>query len=90
MSALLPTAAATAGLLGGIGFTVSLLMNQLAFDGSPQVLAEGTLAVLLGSMVSVVASAILVSQQAAHYRKIREMRIAARLDRADTGELPAA
>ena len=80
---------ATAGLLGGIGFTVSLLMNQLAFDGSPQVLAEGTLAVLLGSMVSVVASAILVSQQAAHYRKIRELRIAARGERADTGELPA-
>jgi NhaA family Na+:H+ antiporter len=47
-------------LLGGIGFTVSLLMNELAFAGQ-EVADEGTLAVLLGSAVSILGSALLVS-----------------------------
>lgn len=51
----------TIALLGGIGFTVSLLMNELAFAGSPEVRDEGTLAVLLGSGISMVAAAIVVS-----------------------------
>jgi len=67
----------TVGLLGGIGFTVSLLMNQLAFADSPEVLTEGTLAVLLGSVISAIAGAIMVSQQARYHRRIRELRIAA-------------
>ncbi|MEO6827497.1 MAG: Na+/H+ antiporter NhaA [Microbacteriaceae bacterium] len=71
----------TAGALGGIGFTVSLLMNQLAFAGSPEVVAEGTLAVLLGSTISIVLSGILVSREAAHYRRLRRLRIAARQPR---------
>jgi Na+:H+ antiporter, NhaA family len=67
----------TAGALGGIGFTVSLLMNDLAFAGDETVLGEGTLAVLLGSSVSIVASAVLVSRQAAYYRRLRTLRLAA-------------
>lgn len=59
------------GALGGIGFTVSLLMNDLAFADSPEVSAEGTLAVLLGSLISMVIAAILVSRQAAHFRRLR-------------------
>ncbi|HWU46682.1 MAG TPA: Na+/H+ antiporter NhaA [Humibacter sp.] len=55
--------------LGGIGFTVSLLMNELAFAQSAEVVDEGTLAVLLGSAVSMVLSAILVSARARHYRR---------------------
>jgi NhaA family Na+:H+ antiporter len=47
--------------LGGIGFTVSLLMNELAFARSAEVADEGTLAVLLGSAVSIAGSAVLVS-----------------------------
>lgn len=39
--------------LGGIGFTVSLLMNQLAFS-SPNEITQGTLGVLAGSMVAIV------------------------------------
>ena len=39
----------TIAALGGIGFTVSLLMNELAFAGDRAGAAEGTLAVLLGS-----------------------------------------
>lgn len=50
-----------AGTLGGVGFTVSLLMNELAFRQDPGVADEGTLAVLLGSSVSIVAAAIVVA-----------------------------
>ena len=64
----------TAGALGGVGFTVSLLMNQLAFAQTPEVVAEGTLAVLLGSSISIVLSGILVSRQAAYYRRLRTLR----------------
>ncbi|RKR75020.1 Na+/H+ antiporter NhaA [Frondihabitans australicus] len=51
----------TVAMLGGIGFTVSLLMNELAFKKSAEIVDEGTLAVLLGSAVSIVVSAVLVS-----------------------------
>ncbi|MFF2387469.1 Na+/H+ antiporter NhaA [Agromyces sp. NPDC058104] len=57
------------GTLGGIGFTVSLLMNELAFAGMPAVADEGTLAVLLGSGVAIAASALAVSARSAHYRR---------------------
>jgi NhaA family Na+:H+ antiporter len=65
---------ATAGALGGIGFTVSLLMNELAFATKPEVADEGTLAVLLGSAISMVIAAILVSRLAAYYRRLRQLR----------------
>ncbi len=57
-----------AGALGGIGFTVSLLMNELAFAEQPDVADEGTLAVLLGSLISMVIAGILVSRLARQYR----------------------
>jgi Na+:H+ antiporter, NhaA family len=44
--------------LGGIGFTVSLLMNELAFAGVHDVAAEGTLAVLCGSAAAIVLGTI--------------------------------
>lgn len=40
--------------LGGVGFTVSLLMNELAYDGAHGVAVQGTLAVLLASVASVI------------------------------------
>jgi len=55
--------------LGGIGFTVSLLMNELAFARRPEVADEGTLAVLLGSSVALAASAIVVSAVARRHRR---------------------
>ncbi|MEA9987003.1 Na+/H+ antiporter NhaA [Subtercola sp. RTI3] len=55
------------GGLGGIGFTVSLLMNELAFAGLDEVVDEGTLAVLLGSAVSIVVAAVLVSRRSRAY-----------------------
>ena len=57
------------GALGGIGFTVSLLMNELAFAGLPEVIDEGTLAVLLGSGVAIVLSAVLVSRRSRWYQR---------------------
>jgi NhaA family Na+:H+ antiporter len=63
----------TAGALGGIGFTVSLLMNDLAFESTPEVSAEGTLAVLLGSLISMVIASILVSRLAKHHRRQRAL-----------------
>ena len=51
------------GALGGIGFTVSLLMNELAFAGHEGVADQGTLAVLLGSGAAIVLSAVVVSRR---------------------------
>jgi len=56
--------------LGGIGFTVSLLMNELAFDDAAEVRDEGVLAVLLGSSVSIVAGGIAVAALARRYRRL--------------------
>ena len=58
----------TVGALGGIGFTVSLLMNELAFREFPEVVDQGTVAVLLGSGVAVVISAIVVSLKSRAYK----------------------
>lgn len=68
-----------AGALGGVGFTVSLLMNELAFARAPEVADEGTLAVLLGSSISIVIAAVLVSTLAGTYRRLRRLRQAAEL-----------
>lgn len=47
----------TIGLLAGIGFTVSLLINELAFGGAP-VRDTGTLAVLTASFIAAVLATI--------------------------------
>jgi Na+:H+ antiporter, NhaA family len=60
---------AIVGTLGGIGFTVSLLMNELAFAELPDVADEGTLAVLLGSGAAIALSAIFVSLLSQYYRR---------------------
>ncbi|TXK19041.1 Na+/H+ antiporter NhaA [Homoserinibacter sp. GY 40078] len=64
----------TAGALGGIGFTVSLLMNELAFASTPEVADEGTLAVLLGSGISIVVASLMVLRLGASYRGMRRLR----------------
>jgi NhaA family Na+:H+ antiporter len=60
------------GALGGIGFTVSLLMNELAFARLPAVRDEGTLGVLLGSAIAIVISAAVVTARSRHYRRLGE------------------
>lgn len=59
-----------AGALGGIGFTVSLLLSELAFAGDPLVRDEATLGVLAGSGISLVIAAVLVSLRARHFRRL--------------------
>jgi NhaA family Na+:H+ antiporter len=59
-----------AGALGGIGFTVSLLLSELAFAGDDLLRDEATLGVLAGSMISLVLAGVLVSWRARHYRML--------------------
>ena len=64
------SSAVMVGALGGVGFTVALLLNELAFKGSEEILAEGTLAVLLGSAVAIVLSSVLVARESRRYRRL--------------------
>ena len=67
-----PDFAAIAGL-AGVGFTVSLLMTNLAFTNQSDILAEATLAVILGSLVSMGFGAWLSQLRGRYYiRKHRE------------------
>ncbi|WP_066514971.1 Na+/H+ antiporter NhaA [Curtobacterium ammoniigenes] len=59
----------TVGTLGGVGFTVSLLMNELAFTSNAEIVDQGTLAVLVGSGVSMIAGAGAVALRAAAQRR---------------------
>lgn len=59
----------TVSAVAGIGFTVSLLMNELAFAGDDAIRDEGVLAVLVGSAVSILIGGGLVSWRSRHYRK---------------------
>ncbi|MCF8528484.1 MAG: Na+/H+ antiporter NhaA [Aquiluna sp.] len=55
--------------LAGIGFTVSLLMTNLAFKGNLEVIAEATLAVLVGSLISMGVGGAIVQQRSRFHRK---------------------
>ncbi len=59
-----------AGALGGIGFTVSLLLANLAFDGDPLVRDQAILGVLAGSLIALVLAGALVSWRARHHRRL--------------------
>lgn len=58
-----------AGALGGIGFTVSLLLSELAFGSEPALRDQATLGVLAGSVVSLILAGVLVSWRAWHHRR---------------------
>ena len=59
----------TLAVTSGIGFTVALLMNQLAFRGQEAVLDQGVLGVLAGSGISVVAGALMIAWRARVHRR---------------------
>ena len=59
-----------AGALGGIGFTVSLLLANLAFASDPATRDQAILGVIAGSLVALVLSGIIVSTRARHYRRL--------------------
>jgi NhaA family Na+:H+ antiporter len=57
-------------VLGGIGFTVSLLIGELAFGpGSPRD-QHAKLGVLLGSLIAALAAAVILRLRDRHYRRI--------------------
>lgn len=59
-----------AGALGGIGFTVSLLLANLAFADDPGIRDQAILGVLCGSLIALLLSAIVVSARAAWHRRV--------------------
>jgi len=59
-----------AAALGGIGFTVSLLLARLSFADDQAIADEAVLGVLIGSAISLVASGFLVTARAKHHRRI--------------------
>lgn len=59
-----------AGALGGIGFTVSLLLANLAFAGDAGTRDQAVLGVLVGSLVALALSGVIVSLRARRYRRI--------------------
>lgn len=60
----------TIGTVGAIGFTMSLLLGELAFEGHDAVGDQGVLAVLAASILAIMAAAITVSIRNIHYRRI--------------------
>ncbi|MET0829412.1 MAG: Na+/H+ antiporter NhaA [Microbacterium sp.] len=59
-----------AGALGGIGFTVSLLLANLAFADDAFVRDQAILGVLAGSIIALVFAGALVSGRARHHRAL--------------------
>jgi NhaA family Na+:H+ antiporter len=53
--------------LGGIGFTVSLLMNQLAWNSVTGLVNEGTIAVIVASVLAAILGAIVTSVRSRRY-----------------------
>ncbi|WP_371547491.1 Na+/H+ antiporter NhaA [Streptomyces sp. NBC_00554] len=58
--------------LAGIGFTVSLLIGELAFDGNPALTDEVKAAVLVGSLIAAVCAGTLLKIRNAKYRGLVE------------------
>ncbi|MFJ5530059.1 Na+/H+ antiporter NhaA [Streptomyces sp. NPDC093261] len=56
--------------LAGIGFTVSLLIGELAFDGNPALTDEVKAAVLAGSLIAAVCATTLLKIRNAKYRAL--------------------
>ncbi|WP_066954453.1 Na+/H+ antiporter NhaA [Streptomyces lushanensis] len=58
--------------LAGIGFTVSLLIGELAFSSDPALTDEVKAAVLLGSLIAAVISGVLLKLRVRTYRALYE------------------
>jgi Na+:H+ antiporter, NhaA family len=59
-------------VLAGIGFTVSLLISELAFDSDPATLELAKSAVLIGSLLSALVASVILARRNAVYRRIDE------------------
>ncbi|KUL46764.1 Na+/H+ antiporter NhaA [Streptomyces regalis] len=58
--------------LAGIGFTVSLLIGELAFEGDATLTDEVKAAVLIGSLIAAVLASVLLKIRNAKYRRMCE------------------
>ncbi|MFE9368401.1 Na+/H+ antiporter NhaA [Streptomyces sp. NPDC006711] len=58
--------------LAGIGFTVSLLIGELAFDGQGRLTDEVKAAVLVGSLTAAVLSSVLLKMRVRKYKQLVE------------------
>ncbi|MEU0334875.1 Na+/H+ antiporter NhaA [Streptomyces sp. NPDC006193] len=58
--------------LAGIGFTVSLLIGELAFDGGAVATGEVKAAVLAGSLIAAACATVLLKARNARYRRLCE------------------
>jgi NhaA family Na+:H+ antiporter len=59
-------------MLAGVGFTVSLLISELAFPGGEQTVEHAKLAVLVGSAVAALLAAVVLRRRNAVYRRIEQ------------------
>ncbi|MEU8568835.1 Na+/H+ antiporter NhaA [Streptomyces pathocidini] len=56
--------------LAGIGFTVSLLIGELAFPDNPVLVGEVKAAVLIGSLIAAVLATVLLKMRDVQYKKL--------------------
>ncbi|MFI5529271.1 Na+/H+ antiporter NhaA [Kitasatospora sp. NPDC051853] len=59
-------------VLAGIGFTVSLLISELAFPGDPALADRAKAAVLVGSLLCALVATVLLKLRNRHYRALCE------------------
>jgi len=64
---------ATVGLLAGIGFTVALLISELAYPGAPVETNSAKVAVLTASVISAGLATIAIRARNRHYRLVESM-----------------
>ena len=57
-------------VLSGIGFTVSLLISELAFEDHPELVREAKSAVLVGSLACALTAAVLLRLRDRRYRRL--------------------
>ncbi|MEU3018420.1 MULTISPECIES: Na+/H+ antiporter NhaA [unclassified Nocardiopsis] len=56
--------------LAGIGFTVSLLITELSFAGSPEHLAHAKAGVLIASLIAALTATVVLGLRSRHYRAL--------------------
>lgn len=75
-------------LVGGVGFTVSLLIGQLAFAHDPARMADAQIGVVTGSVVSALLAAVVLGARSRHYAAAAERAGSAQQRRHGLAEQP--
>ena len=57
-------------ILGGVGFTVSLLIGELAYGPGTERNDQAKIGVLLGSLIAALLAAVVLRVRNRHYRRI--------------------